>query len=102
MIPLALSAELASFQAVVTAAAPLSAMTSIQKSVLLRQGYAVIASVDAALTKAAGRLDAVDPVGLPTAMVSALLALEDAAQDQADLTNLRGLLGRAVFNLAQA
>lgn len=58
--------------------------------------------IDAALAAAGAPLDAADPTGHPLQMIADLTGRLTAASDQETLSDLRGFVGRAIFNLAQA
>jgi hypothetical protein len=100
MIPATITADLQAFQAAVVAAKPIAGLSPLQLSVLIGQGRDVLAQVDAALTDVGAQLDGPDPAGHPLAMVAAINARAVAAQDAKILSDLRGLLGRAVKNLS--
>lgn len=102
MIPAQISADLATLSASVQAAAPIRQATPLTKAALVAAGASLIVEVETALAAAIGGLDGVDPTGYPAALVSGLLALGTASYDQATLAEMRGTVGRAVFNLRQA
>lgn len=95
-------ADANAFQAAIASASPIKQANPLLKASLLVRGNALIAEIDAALQAAAGGLDGADPTGFAGDMVGALGSLDDATSDQAVLAELRGVVGRAVFNLAQA
>lgn len=90
------------FQASVTAATPLEQAPPLQVAALVEQGEALIRAVDAALVAAGAPLGAEEPSGHPTAMIASVLAVVAAGEDHRTLHDMRGFLGRAVLNLAQA
>ena len=100
-IPAALAADLAAFQSNVSAAAPLRYAPPLQIAALVAQGAALLSRVDAAIAGAGAALMAPEPSGHPTKMISDLRGVAQASLDQSALSDLRGYLGRAVFNLAQ-
>ena len=102
MISASLVSELTLFQASVQAAAPLAQTSSLTKAALLKGGQALLTDIEAELTSIGSTLDADDPTGFAGAMPADLLAICAAATDQAVLADIRGKVGRAVFNLAQA
>ena len=101
MISAAIVSALTAFQANVTASAPLNMQTTILIEALQDQGAALLQQVDAAIDPTGVPLDAADPSGFAGDMVQSLLNLAVASEDQTTLTDLRGLVGRAMFNLAQ-
>ncbi|MCJ2084591.1 hypothetical protein MKK88_01090 [Methylobacterium sp. E-005] len=102
MIPAAIPVALIAFQAAVTANKPIAAATPYQIATLVAQGQAVLAMIDSALIAAGTSLDAPDPSGHPLALIADLSGRVTAVSDQETLSDLRGFVGRAVFNLAQA
>jgi hypothetical protein len=56
----------------------------------------------AIIPSATSTLDALDPAGFPADLVGALVDLTTATEDQSMLSDMRGYIGRAMFNLAQA
>lgn len=101
MIPAALTAGLASYQASVAAAKPISQAPALQVAALVRQGNALLVADDAAIEASGQPLDADAPSGHPLAIVQAVDALVEAGTDHRTLHDMRGFVGRAVFNLAQ-
>lgn len=101
MIPAAVSTALTSFQTAVAAYKPIASATPYQVAVLVQQGQAVVALIDEALAAAGAPLDAADPSGHPLALIADLEGRLAAVDDQITLSDLRGFVGRAVFNLAQ-
>jgi hypothetical protein len=101
-IPASLAADLRTFQANVVAAAPLQGATPLQVAKLVAQAATVLSAVDAALQTSGTPLQAPAPSGHPVTAITAVRSLAAAALDQTALSDLRGYLGRAVFNLAQA
>jgi hypothetical protein len=101
MILAPLIAELNLFVASTQAAAPLTQASALTKGALLIAGNQLIADVEAAKAVAGVQLDAADPTGFPGDMVTALFSLASAADDQSALADIRGSVGRMVFNLAQ-
>lgn len=94
-------ADVTSLQVNVAAAAPLGAQTQIAIEALQSQGSSLLQEVDAAIVATGGPLDASDPTGFAGDMVAVLSGLATASEDQTTLTDMRGLVGRAMFNLAQ-
>jgi hypothetical protein len=92
---------LAAFQANVTANKPITSATPYQIATLVSQGQAVLAMIDAALDASGTALDAPDPFGHPLTLIADLSGRLNAVSDQMTLSDLRGFVGRAVFNLAQ-
>ena len=102
MIPAQIATDLATFQASVAAATPVKQATPLLKAALVDAGNALVSEIDAGLVGAVGQLDADDPTGFAGDLVQDLLDLDGATTDQAALADLRGTVGRAVFNLTQA
>jgi len=100
MIPAQITSDLALLSASVQAAAPIKTATPLRKAALVSAGLALVSEIDTGLTGAVGSLDAADPAGYAGDLVNALLGLSTAAYDQATLADMRGTVGRAVFNLA--
>jgi hypothetical protein len=101
MISAKIVSDLTTFQSNVIASAPLNAQTTILIETLQNQGAALLQEVDAAIGPTGTALDAADPSGFAGDMVAVLAGLATASEDQTTLTDLRGLVGRAMFNLAQ-
>ena len=102
MIPSQVVVDTNALAASVQAAAPIRQATPLLKAALVAAGSALVTKIDVALADAVGTLDGSDPTGYPAALVSGLLALGIASYDQATLAEMRGTVGRAVFNLRQA
>ena len=102
MIPAQITSDLALLSASVQAAAPIKAATPLRKAALVSAGLALVSEIDTGLAGAVGSLDAADPAGYAGDLVNALLGLATAAYDQATLADMRGTVGRAVFNLGVA
>jgi hypothetical protein len=101
MIPVAISAGVTAFQANVAASKPISGLTPLQRAVLVTQGLSLVTAVDDALASVGTALDAPDPAGHPLALIAGVRTRLTASQDATTLSDLRGLLGRAVLNLSQ-
>ena len=101
MIPAAIRVALAAFLVAVAANKPITSATPYQIATLVSQGQAVLAMVDAALDASGAALDAPDPSGHPLTLIADLSGRVTAVSDQMTLSDLRGFVGRAVFNLAQ-
>ncbi len=102
MIPAQITSDLALLSASVQAAAPIKIATPLRKAALVSAGLALVSEIDTGLTGAVGSLDAADPAGYAGDLVTALMGLATAAYDQATLADMRGTVGRAVFNLSVA
>lgn len=102
MIPLYLRFEVARLRNSVVAAKPLSQATTLLKGALNTYGIGLIADIETEMARAETPLDADDPTGIAGDFVDGLLALSVAADDTTDLADMRGLVGREVFNVAQA
>jgi hypothetical protein len=101
VIPAALSAGLVGFKAAIAAAKPINQAPALQVAALVRQGNALLVAIDAAIEASGTALDADAPSGHPLAIVAAVNALVEAGSDHSTLHDVRGFVGRAVFNLAQ-
>ena len=99
MIPARIGTDLATLNASIQAAAPVGRATPLLKAALVNAGAALVAEIDAGIAAAVGAIDGPDPAGYGGDLVTALLALDVAASDQAALADMRGTVGRAVFNL---
>lgn len=102
MIPAQIVSDLGTFTASVEAAAPVSQGSPLIKAALVNYGRSLVANIDSALTAAVGDLDASDPIGAAGDLVAELNYLAMSAYDQASLADMRGTVGRRVFNLAQS
>lgn len=102
MIPAQITSDLALLSASVQAAVPIKTATPLRKATLVSAGLALVTEIDTGLAGAVGGLDAPDPAGYAGDLVNALMGLATAAYDQATLADMRGTVGRAVFNLAVA
>ena len=102
MIPATIPAAIASLQTAVNTAAPLARSSTLIIKALQKQGDALVDLVDATLLASAGGLDGPDLSGMPPLLVSGLLGLLNAAQTQAQLSAMRGFVGRAASNLEAA
>ena len=102
MIPAQIEAARALLRASVAAARPLRQASPLLKSALVSAGAALVSDVDAAIPVVGAPLDADDPTGFPGSFPGVLVGLAMAADDQGALVDMRGTIGRAVFNLRQA
>jgi len=102
MIPAQITSDLALLSASVQDAAPIKTATPLRKAALVSAGLALVTEIDTGLAGAVGSLDAADPAGYAGDLVTALMGLATAAYDQATLADMRGTVGRAVFNLSVA
>ncbi len=102
MISAQITSDLALLSTSVQAAAPIKTATPLRKAALVSAGYALVTEIDTGLAGAAGGLDAADPAGYAGDLVAALMGLATAAYDQATLADMRGTVGRAMFNLSVA
>ena len=101
MIPSSINDALTLYVASMNAASPLAQASRLTVAALQKAGTTLVVQIDAAMTPAAGALDANDPAGFPGDLVTDLLGLASAAEDQSALADIRGLVGRALFNLNQ-
>lgn len=101
MISAKIVSDLASLQANLAASAPLNAQTKILIEALKGEGNDLLNEINAAVDPAGVPLEADDPTGFAGDMVPVLLGLATASEDQTTLTDVRGLVGRALFNLSQ-
>lgn len=100
-IPANIVSELASLQAQVAAASPLSQATHATIVALQLNATQLVADVQTALTAPNNLLDTWTAPPDPGAMVSGILSVLTAAQDQNTLSYMRGVTGRAASNLEQ-
>jgi hypothetical protein len=100
-IPSTITADLVAFNAQVSAAAPLRSAASATLKALKLNLDDLIENVATAQNKAAGGLDTWAAPADAQAIASGVLGLVTAATDQAALTDMLALLGRANLNLDQ-
>lgn len=91
---------LASLQAQTAAAQPLANAAGATKTALKLNAAALVDDIQATLTAASDLDTYVAPVDAPT-IVSDIDALAEMATDQATLSFMRGVIGRAASNLDQ-
>ena len=101
-VPAAVVTDTQAFVMALAKAQPIQVATPITISVLKRQGGQLLKDIDAALLAAAGGLGGQDPTGFAGALPDTLRALSTASDDQAALSDMRGIAGRLVLNLTQA
>ncbi len=99
MISARIGTDLATLNASIQAVAPIRQATQLLKAALVNAGAGLVAEIDAGIAAAVGALDGPDPAGYAGDLVTALLALDAAASDQAALADMRATVGRAVFNM---
>ncbi len=102
MIDPAVVSAVGDLAAQVTAAQPLDSASPLAIAAIQQLGASVLAQLDAAMAPAGGDLDADDPVIFSGSLPAYLIGLRDASRDQSALADMRSLVGRAMFNLAQA
>ena len=101
MIPANVTTALTSLQAQVAAAVPLEQASAPTIAALQLNAAALVVLIDNAVAAAADDLDTWDAPTQPEGMISGINELVGAAQDQANLSLLRGVCGRAAANLDQ-
>ena len=102
MIPAQIEAARALLRSSVAAARPLNQASPLLKAALVTAGANLLTQIDTVITTIGAPLDANDPTGFAGELPDWLLALATAADDQATLVDMRGTIGRAIFNLRQA
>lgn len=99
-LPTQLLLDLAAFRTAVIAAKPIKRAPPLQVAALVRAGADLLSEIDAALDATSASLEPVEVGPHPLQMVDALNAARTAADDCVTLHDLRGVVGRAVFNLS--
>lgn len=100
-IPATITAELASLQAQVTAASPLTSASAATIKALQLNAAQLVSDVEAALIAPANMLDTYVAPSDPPTIIMGVEALLLAAQAQSGLALMRGVVGRAASNLNQ-
>ena len=100
-IPANITTELTSLQAQVAAAAPLANATHATKVALQLNAGQLVADVQSALVAPSNLLDTWIAPTDPVVIISGVLGLLTASQDQNNLSLMRGVTGRAASNLDQ-
>ena len=95
----AVRTAVAAFAGVVGAAGSLDSLSTNQLGALRAQGSELLEQADVALTVTGVPLDTGDPTVNFTEFADYLLSLSRAAGDCSTLSDIRGLAGRAVFNI---
>lgn len=100
-IPANITTELASLQAQVSAAQPLSGASQATKTAIKLNAAKLVSDVQSALVAPNNTLDTwVAPADSP-AIIAGVVGLLGASQDQSKLALMRGIVGRATSNLDQ-
>lgn len=97
--PANIQAEVSSLNSAYVAASPLEGATSATIYGLAVQAVQLVDDTDAALTAAAGDLDAFPDVFMPMDIAIGVEGLLDAAMTQTALSDLAGFAGRMASNL---
>jgi hypothetical protein len=100
-IPTNITTELASLQAQVAAAYPLAEASRATIVALQLNAGQLVSDIQTALTAPNSLLDTWAAPSDPDAIVSGLLSVATASQDQNTLSLMRGVTGRAASNLNQ-
>jgi hypothetical protein len=100
-VPTAITTELADLQAQVTAAQPLAQASQATVTAIKMNAATLVAAIDTAINAATGKLDTWAAPVDPLTIIAGIQAVAVNADDQADLTNMRGFVGRATSNLNQ-
>ena len=96
-----LQAKVAALNTAFLAASPVEQSPRAAVTALQINAAHLVSDVDSALAGAAGGLDAFAAPSDPVAIATGLSGLLTASQNQTDLADLRGLIGRVASNLAQ-
>jgi hypothetical protein len=99
-LPASIQAEFVNLQAQVKAAGALNAAPHATVQAIKLNAAQLVSDVQAALV-ASNSLDNWVAPADPIAMISGVLAVAQAADDQSDLSLARGVAGRALSNLNQ-
>lgn len=100
-IPANIVTELQFLQSQVAKASPLSTASRATITALQLNAAKLVKDAEAAQYSLAGVLDTWIPPTDPVAIINGILGIDQNAQDEADITALRGLVGRAADNLDQ-
>lgn len=101
MIPANITTELATLQAQVTAAAPLTSASHATITALKLNAGQLVADVQSALVAPDNLLDTwAAPIDAPSIVVG-FAGVLSAGQDQSNLSLMRGVTGRVASNLDQ-
>jgi hypothetical protein len=98
-IPSQIKSGIAALSASFTAISPINAAPRAQVIAIQTQAGQLIADIDLALGNASGALDTFPAVTDPALLANAVSGLAVAASTQADLSDVRGLIGRVNANL---
>jgi hypothetical protein len=99
-IPATITAALSSLQAQVVAALPLANASHATRTALKLNAANLVASIQSALT-ASSILDTYVAPTDPGVIITGVLTLLTAAEDENKLSLMRGVVGRAASNLDQ-
>ena len=100
-VPANVTSELAFIQNQVQSAQPLANASSATVTAMILNAEQLVGDIDAAVTSTAGQLDTwVAPVPVMQ-IISGIEGIVINAEDQASLTDMRGLVGRATSALNQ-
>lgn len=100
-VPPAIAAQVAALSTAFNAATPMASATRAQVYGLQQQSTALVGAIDAAISADDAPIDGFTEPMDPNAVPGAVLGLLDTMQEQASLTEMRGLIGRVASNFAQ-
>lgn len=100
-IPQNVITELSELQAQVAAAYPLQSASQATVYAIQLNAKQLVADIETALLKAAGALDTWTAPADPVAIASGITGLLENAQDQSNLAQWAGYVGRATRNVDQ-
>ena len=98
-VPVAISTQLASLNAAITAAGNLDAAPFTTLNALAYQAGSLAQAIEAAIPGQAGALDTWTPPLMPGDITTGVLGLLTAAQTQSSLADLEGYVARIEINL---
>lgn len=100
-LPANITAEIASLQAQVKAAGALNAAPRATVQAIKLNAAQLVADTQAALVAPHNMLDTWVPPVDPAAIVTGILSVAQASEDQSDLAVTRGIVGRVASNVDQ-
>lgn len=100
-IPASIIAEETNLQTQVMAATPLNAASHASIKAMQLNADQLVTDVQTALTPTTSILDTYNSTDDVPATIASYLTIVQAAEDQTDLSLLRGISGRVALNLAQ-
>ena len=99
-IPASITTALTSLESQVNAATPLANASQATRTALKLNAAALVANIQSTLT-ATSILDTWVAPTDPGLIIAGVLTLETAAEDESNLSLMRGVVGRAASNLDQ-